>query len=283
MPSVGYVIQEASRRGNVQIQGAKPLLDRNREALAALGIRRAEILLGDLRNGERVELPDGSVLDPSDPALISPPVRGHKLAIFGDTSRVSPQLMRAARGCDLLVHEGTNSLTTADRAAAGPGGQGVAPERGVRAKTISHGHSTARMAGEVARAIGARTLLVNHLSARYAAGVGGHRGMLEIAEAAAGGMAGQGDDGGRPQPHVERLRQLLASTAVPVSGTSEGDAKSTEGSGAVSADESRRWIEVVQPPTVPPSPWDAPHIGSLKDTPEHPLLPVARKGRVICA
>lgn len=291
VPSLGYVVEEASRRGNVQIEAVKPLLERNSEAIREqMGLKNPMVLVGRLRAGERVELPDGAVLDPEDPSHISPPVQGRKLAIFGDTCRVSPQLLRAARGCDLLVHEATNSLTSYDVAA---GATGPDAERRVRTRTVQHGHSTARMAGELARAVGARTLLLNHLSSRYSSGRRGLAGMKEIVRAAVGGMGGVGDDGGRGPPHVDRLRALLRDVLRDECGevgdvtsdvSAPGPGPGLGGDGGAQA--SRLLLGPEQSSSLPLDPTSGPHVVPLQGEEQGPAtdhLPVAMEGRVVCA
>ena len=68
-------------------------------------------------------------------------------------------LVGLARNADILVHEATNSFLT-----------GVDKDTNVRTVTrdaVVHGHSTPHMAGDFARKIGAKRLVLNHFSARY--------------------------------------------------------------------------------------------------------------------
>ena len=111
-------------------------------------MKKAESLLGTIKKGEVVTLPDGTVcvllvhaatatppsnvarivpsmsilpscgcrLDPSDAAVVGPPAGGRKIAMLGDTCG-SPAIAAAAAGAHLLIHE-VRTL----RVAAGWGG-----------------------------------------------------------------------------------------------------------------------------------------------------------------
>ncbi|KAF8319362.1 hypothetical protein DL93DRAFT_181449 [Clavulina sp. PMI_390] len=85
-----------------------------------------------------------------------------KIVILGDTSDASA-IRGIAQDADLLVHESTF-------AAVDPNGDENAPQFSrdfVTEKAIKRGHSTAEMAGRFAKDINARTLALNHFSARY--------------------------------------------------------------------------------------------------------------------
>lgn len=97
-----------------------------------------------LQMGEKVVV-GGRAIDPSE--VVSPPRRGRKVVISGDT-RPSDRLAEFARGADVLVHEATYSDDLGDRAE----------------ETL---HSTAREAAEVARRAGVGLLILTHFSARY--------------------------------------------------------------------------------------------------------------------
>ena len=60
---------------------------------------------------------------------------------------------------DVVIHEATNAyLSGIDK---------DTDMRGVTRDAIVHGHSTPQIAGEFAKAVRAKTLLLNHFSARY--------------------------------------------------------------------------------------------------------------------
>ena len=110
-----------------------------------------------LQQGESVALADGTVLH--GPARKP----GRKIAILGDTYDPSP-IAGLAEGACLLVHEATNAhLPGVD-----PDTKAGDTYESVEARARSRGHSTPQMAGAFARRIGARKLVLNHFSARYA-------------------------------------------------------------------------------------------------------------------
>lgn len=127
---------------------------KNKEALISKGIKNPMSLMGQIKAGKTIELPDGSSISPSD--VIGPPKRGRKLVILGDTSN-SDRLIQAAYDCDLLVHEATNAKVTGEEKSF----------EDVESSAISHGHSTPQMAGIFADKVNAKLLLLNHFSARY--------------------------------------------------------------------------------------------------------------------
>jgi ribonuclease Z len=99
-----------------------------------------------LQQGLPVTLENGTVISPND--VCFPPKNGRKIVIMGDTNNGS-NMVDIAAGADVLVHESTAGSDM--------------PEDVIR----DRGHSTARMAGEFARSIGAHWLLLTHVSARY--------------------------------------------------------------------------------------------------------------------
>lgn len=104
-------------------------------------------LYGRLKAGEPVTLEDGRVLQPSE--LLEHPIPGRKVCILGDCSSVlGDAALALCSGADVLVHEAT-----------------LANEH--REKAVEHGHSTPDMAAAVARACGARRLVLHHFSQRY--------------------------------------------------------------------------------------------------------------------
>lgn len=102
---------------------------------------------GRLKAGESVTLETGRVLAPAE--VLEEAVPGRKVCVLGDCSAlVGEGPLRACRGADVLVHE----ATLAD---------------GHRERALEHGHSTPNMAAGVARACGARKLVLYHFSQRY--------------------------------------------------------------------------------------------------------------------
>ena len=131
--TVGYALAEHVRLGRF-----------NPDRALELGVPEGP-LWGRLHKGESVTLDDGRTVEPSD--LVGQPRRGRTLVYTGDT-RPSLQVMQAARGADLLVHEATFGGDEADRAR-------------------ETGHSTASEAARVAADAGVRRLVLTHISPRY--------------------------------------------------------------------------------------------------------------------
>lgn len=129
----GYVLREDARPGRFHPDRAR-----------ALGVPEGP-LFGRLQRGEVVTVGEGRRVAPGD--VMGPPRPGRVLVYSGDTEP-SEDTVRAASGCDVLVHEATFAEDDADRAAR-------------------TGHSTARQAGEIARRAGASRLVLTHFSARY--------------------------------------------------------------------------------------------------------------------
>jgi ribonuclease Z len=131
--AVGYAVVEATRLGRF-----------NPDLARQFGIPEGP-LWGQIHRGESVTLDDGRIITPGE--LVGGARRGRRVVLTGDT-RPCDATIAAARDADLLVHEATFADDEAARA-------------------VETGHSTAREAAEVARASGARRLVLTHISARY--------------------------------------------------------------------------------------------------------------------
>ncbi|HEX9727551.1 MAG TPA: ribonuclease Z [Gemmatimonadales bacterium] len=134
--ALGYAIREHERLGRFDPDKA-----------AELGVPEGP-LWGRLHKGETVGLADGRRIGPED--LVGPPRPGRLVVISGDT-RPCEQVVAAATGADLLVHEATFSAEEKDRA-------------------VETHHATAVEAAQVALAARAKKLALTHLSARFSAG-----------------------------------------------------------------------------------------------------------------
>ncbi|KAJ7094613.1 beta-lactamase-like protein [Mycena belliarum] len=148
VPCVGYVVHEAPVPGKMDPQKYMPDIIRTNSPRSVMSL---------LQQGQSVELSDGTVLH-------GPERRpGRKLVILGDTYDPSA-MVPLAGDADVLIHEATNAhLPDHDST--------TKPEdtfESVEARTRSHGHSTPQMAGTFAKRIGAKQLILNHFSARYA-------------------------------------------------------------------------------------------------------------------
>ena len=133
MESYAYAITEKPRPGRFDAEAAR-----------ALGVPFGP-LFGQLKAGETITLPNGTVVSPE--GLTGPPRPGRKVVVSGDTG-YAPDLVAFAQNADALVHEATYAnaeAVLADRAA----------------------HSTAGVAAQVAREANVRRLILTHFSARY--------------------------------------------------------------------------------------------------------------------
>lgn len=163
VPCVGFVFKEHARPEPFNVKELEPHLKRNKEALALepYNLRNHMQVLGILqREYKPYTLPDGTILQP--PAILD---NGRKLVILGDTYDAESEAMdKVAMDADLLVHEATNAFLP-----------GLMDEKDNEAgtyeelakKTKSHGHSTPQVAGRFAKRVNAKSLFLNHFSARY--------------------------------------------------------------------------------------------------------------------
>jgi len=145
---IGFVVHEHPISGKMDPQKYIPHIKRTKTPLS---------VLSRLQRGESVGLSDGTMLH--GPARRP----GRKIVILGDTYDPSP-IAHLASSANILIHEATNAhLPGLDlNTKAGDTFESVEE----RAK--SRGHSTPQMAGAFAKMIGARKLVMNHFSPRYA-------------------------------------------------------------------------------------------------------------------
>ena len=132
VPAFAYVIQEDPRPGKFNLEKAKEL-----------GVPEGP-MFSRLQGGEAVEV-KGRIVTPDQ--VLGPRRRGRKVLISGDT-RPSDNIIEAARGADLIVHEATLHSSLGQEAA-------------------EYGHSTAAGAAEVAKKAEAKLLCLYHFSNRY--------------------------------------------------------------------------------------------------------------------
>jgi ribonuclease Z len=132
-PALGYALLEQPRLGRFDV-------DRARE----LGIPEGP-LFGALHRGDPVEV-DGRTVYPDN--VVGEERPGRTMVYTGDT-RPAESTIEIARDADLLIHEATFGFEDVDRAH----------------ETF---HTTAKGAAELARRAGVRSLILTHLSARYA-------------------------------------------------------------------------------------------------------------------
>jgi ribonuclease Z len=140
MLCLGFRFEERARPGRFNLEAAR-----------ALGVPEGP-LFGRLQRGESVDLPDGRTISPEQ--VLGPSRPGAVVAFCTDT-RPCEAAVSLGRDADLLIHEGTFDATMPHEA---------------RKK----GHSTVVEAARIARAAGARELVITHVSPRY-----GHDGELK--------------------------------------------------------------------------------------------------------
>lgn len=133
IPSYGYRIEQKPLPPKLLIQRAREM-----------GVPKGP-LLAKLKAGEDIKLENGVIVRSGD--VTEPGNKGFIVAILGDT-RFCRAAIELGKDADVLVHEGTFDADT----------QKLAGE---------YGHSTIREAAETAKAAGANTLIVNHLSSRF--------------------------------------------------------------------------------------------------------------------
>lgn len=131
----------------------------NVAALKASGISNPLSLIGKLTTTRiPITLADGTIL--------SPPLMGgfgRKIVILGDTYDAS-KCEKLAEGADLVVHESTNAyMPDLDESQS----KESVTKESVRETAKDHGHSTPEIAGEFAKRVGAKRLVLNHLSVKY--------------------------------------------------------------------------------------------------------------------
>lgn len=159
VPCVGYVVQEHDRPGRLMPENVLPVIERNRGELVKAGVKNPMKLMALVKNlpvGGSYTFPDGTVLHQED--VVEPPGKGRKVVICGDTADCRA-IEGLAQECDVLIHEATNTFLP-----------GVDKEGNLRLVTRDakvHGHSTPFMAGDFAKRVGAKRLVLNHFSARY--------------------------------------------------------------------------------------------------------------------
>eukprot|EP01031_Cornospumella_fuschlensis_P027341 gene27341-33026_t len=163
IPCVGYVVTEKDRQGMLNVDSVKDIVERNKDALNALPefrgqYRKVFATLKSLPLDGNYTFPDGSVVKSED--VNSPPRKGRKVAILGDTCN-SNLIADIAMDADVLVHEATNAyLEEFDKAR-------YATYELLQRDTFIHGHSTPQMAGRFAKRINAKKLILTHFSPRY--------------------------------------------------------------------------------------------------------------------
>lgn len=126
---LGYVMQEKSKKGNLKV-----------DVLKSLGLSPSP-LYKQLQMGQDITW-NGQVIKAAD--VTEPSQEGRKIVILGDTCDPSA-ITELAMDADVLIHEATCTNEELNRA-------------------LLHHHSTAGMAGDFARRIRAKNLILTHFS-----------------------------------------------------------------------------------------------------------------------
>ena len=133
IPCLGYRIEQKPLQGKLLI-----------EQVTAAGVPKGP-LLKRLKDGEDITLPDGRIVLSRE--VTGEPQSGFTVAILGDTSYCAASVI-LAQAADILVHEATFDMDT-----------------GSLAK--EYGHSTIGDSARVALEAQVKTLIANHISARF--------------------------------------------------------------------------------------------------------------------
>ena len=159
VPCVGYSVEELERPGRLRSELVEPIVKRNVKALREAGFKvpmKAMAVIKNLSPGSSFTFPDGTVVTQED--AVEPPRQGRKVVICGDTAD-SRAMINLATNADVVIHEATNTyLAGIDK---------DTNARSVQRDAVVHGHSTPAIAGEFARQVNAKRLVLNHFSARY--------------------------------------------------------------------------------------------------------------------
>lgn len=159
IPCLGFVVEELPRAGRLRNELVEPIVKRNLDALKEAGFQhpmKALAVVKNLAPGTAFTFPDGTVVRQED--AVEPQRPGRKVVLCGDTA-TSRALRRLAEHADVVVHEATNTYL--------PGVDKETTLRDVTRDAVIHGHSTPFIAGDFAREVGAKRLVLNHFSARY--------------------------------------------------------------------------------------------------------------------
>lgn len=133
VPGIAYALVENERPGRFDPERAQEL-----------GVKPGPAF-SKLQAGEEVKVLGGKVVKPEQ--VMGPPRPGRKI-VYADDTRPSESVVELARDADVLVHDCTLSDDLEERA-------------------LESGHSTPKLAAEVAKKAGVRKLVLVHVSPRY--------------------------------------------------------------------------------------------------------------------
>jgi ribonuclease Z len=160
IPCLGYVVTEKDRIGALRPELIEEVVDRNQVALSTLPEfrnhhRKVYGYLKTLPPDASYTFPDGTIV--KSEAINSPPKKGRKVVILGDTCN-SDYIQHISNQADVLIHEATNCYEEANK---------YEHYYQLERETFNHGHSTPEMAGKFAKLIEAKKLVLTHFSPRY--------------------------------------------------------------------------------------------------------------------
>ena len=152
-------MEEENKPGRLKSELVEPIAKRNAKALREGGMKipmKIMATIKDLPPGGSYTFPDGTVIRQED--VVEPTRKGRKVVVCGDTAD-SRAISSLAQGADVLIHEATNAFLS--------GIDKDTNKAAVARDAKIHGHSTPGIAGEFAKEIGAKRLVLNHFSSRY--------------------------------------------------------------------------------------------------------------------
>ena len=138
--SIGYALVEDDRKGRF-----------DRERAEELGVPVGPAFSA-LHRGESVTLDDGTIVESDE--IVGPPRPGRHVVYTGDTLP-RQSVIDGAMEAEVLIHDATFTSECEDRA-------------------IETAHSTAAEAATIAAEADVRTLVLTHISSRYAGDTSGH-------------------------------------------------------------------------------------------------------------
>ena len=160
VPCVGYVVTEKHKTGRLRLEAVKDIVDKNFDALSKVFRNPMKVYatLKTLKATETFTFPDGTEVSAED--VLDPPRKGRKVVIMGDTCS-GDSIANLSVDADIVVHEATNSwLEELD-------GARYRDYHALEGDTSAHGHSTPQMAGQFAKSVNAKRLILTHFSPRY--------------------------------------------------------------------------------------------------------------------
>lgn len=133
IPTYGFRVMEKDRPGTL-----------NADKLKAAGIKPGP-LYRKIKNGENIELEDGSILKASE--FLGAAQKGRIVTVLGDTRKCDNAVI-LAKDADIVIHEATFS-------------------KGEESLANDYFHATTHQAAEIAKNAGAKKLIITHISSRY--------------------------------------------------------------------------------------------------------------------